>query len=475
MAVTVDTTIRTPRFIKGSDLKKQWGLERTVEAILIHHWGIDGQKQPNVVRWFTTDPENMGSSCHEVIGGNLASQICKWEDVAWHAGSRKWNAKTIGLELRPEADDETLATAASRIRAIRDVYGEIPLVPHQQVKNTSCPGRYMNLLYKLDEMATELKEDKPVAPHAVSPFEGRFTQRYGTDGGYKGHAGIDIAPPQPGQTGQPVRAMYDSTVRSLVRNAQPGNKKSTWAPGRTGNGMKLSTADGMGQGYNHVKPVSGLEVGDKVKAGETIGYNDRSGNQTAPHLHFETWADWRDHTSHYNPMLDFNKFDIRVGSGVALVGGGGGTSASKPSGGGSSSSSIQSWSNQPNGSSKFPSSFADLLADGKAGALTYGAHQIEMYQAGFRTNHLWDGKFEKLTITDTQLFLRSQGYYQVTKVKHGPVREGLALSVDGGAGFYFWYEFQRFLKARGFYKGALDGSALSMTIEAWQKWLNSRN
>lgn len=165
----------------------------------------------------------------------------------------------------------------------------------------------------------------------VSPFEGRFTQNHGDKGGYPGHKGVDIAPPKPGQVGMPVYAAFDGTWQEIVRNAKPGNKSSTWAPRRTGNGGLISNPDGEGNGYNHMRPLDHFKVGDKVVAGQLLGYNDRSGNQTGPHLHFELWADWRNSNSDYAPEKAFAKFGIEEGSAPERTS----VAPVKPSGGGS--------------------------------------------------------------------------------------------------------------------------------------------
>lgn len=148
----------------------------------------------------------------------------------------------------------------------------------------------------------------------ISPFEGRVTANHHTRGGYTGHRGFDIAPPKPGQTGLPVYAAFAGTVRELHRTAKPGNKNSTWAPYRTGNGGLIANPDGEGNGYNHMTPLASLKVGDKVAAGELIGHNDRSGTQSGPHLHFEMWKDWRNAFSDYDPRLAFDAHKVTPGS-----------------------------------------------------------------------------------------------------------------------------------------------------------------
>lgn len=146
-------------------------------------------------------------------------------------------------------------------------------------------------------------------PRMVSPFEGRVTAQWR---GYKNHAGMDIAPPKPGQTGRPVYSAFDGVVIRTASGVRHGNRKSTWAPGRTGNGVLIRNADGEANGYNHVRPI--VKSGQRVKAGDIIGYNDTSGNQSGPHLHFELWANWRNAGSDYDPRLAFDKFGIKPGS-----------------------------------------------------------------------------------------------------------------------------------------------------------------
>lgn len=132
--------------------------------------------------------------------------------------------------------------------------------------------------------------------------------------------------------GLPVYAVFAGTVVRTARGVKAGNRRSTWAPGRTGNGVLVRNPDGEGNGYNHVNPV--VKAGQKVKAGDLIGYNDRSGNQTGPHLHLELWADWRNSNSDYDPRRAFKKFGVVPGSHPVTTGTSGGNTSentSKPS------------------------------------------------------------------------------------------------------------------------------------------------
>lgn len=107
------------------------------------------------------------------------------------------------------------------------------------------------------------------------PSHGRVSQRYGVPGVLSGypHAGIDIA------GGGKTYATADGTVYRTG---------SGILGGRSGLGIGLSHGGGMFSYYGH-NPVGGIQVspGQKVKAGQHIGYQGATGNVTGTHLHFE--------------------------------------------------------------------------------------------------------------------------------------------------------------------------------------------
>jgi len=92
-----------------------------------------------------------------------------------------------------------------------------------------------------------------------------YGQRWG-----KLHTGIDLAE----SSGTHVYAWKSGTVTL-----------SSWAGGY-GNCILVKHSDGTTSRYAHLSGYN-CSVGDKVAAGELIGYVGSTGNSTGPHLHFE--------------------------------------------------------------------------------------------------------------------------------------------------------------------------------------------
>ncbi|MEV7331719.1 M23 family metallopeptidase [Micromonospora sp. NPDC093244] len=114
------------------------------------------------------------------------------------------------------------------------------------------------------------KTTKPT-PAWVDPMPGAsvtscYGQRWGTL-----HAGIDLALP----SGTPIRAAAAGTV------TQAGDAADGY-----GNSVFVDHGNGYLTHYAHQSRIA-VTVGQKVKAGQVIGYEGATGDATGPHLHFE--------------------------------------------------------------------------------------------------------------------------------------------------------------------------------------------
>jgi murein DD-endopeptidase MepM/ murein hydrolase activator NlpD len=84
------------------------------------------------------------------------------------------------------------------------------------------------------------------------------------------HTGLDFAAP----TGTPIMAVASGTITEVGYSGAYGNRTIETLP------------DGTDLWYCHQNEF-GTAVGDKVKAGQVIGYVGSTGNVTGPHLHLE--------------------------------------------------------------------------------------------------------------------------------------------------------------------------------------------
>ncbi|MEV8512374.1 peptidoglycan DD-metalloendopeptidase family protein [Dactylosporangium sp. NPDC051484] len=123
----------------------------------------------------------------------------------------------------------------------------------------------------------------PAAPVWVSPLPGRTAEPGFRPGS---HVGVDIMAP----TGTPIRAASAGTVVTVACNITWGfscdRVGNRWITG-CGWYVKIQHADGISTLYCHMVRRGVVNVGQKVTAGQLIGYVGSSGNSSAPHLHFE--------------------------------------------------------------------------------------------------------------------------------------------------------------------------------------------
>ena len=136
------TTINESQTAKGFTpaalVPAAFGRKRTIDGIVIHHWGVLGQRHDDVVKFFVSGPGS--TSAHFVVSAGRIDCLVSPADAAWHSGNAVGNATTIGIECHPEATDADYATVAELVRYLRDQYGPLPLSPHRQWNATACPG-----------------------------------------------------------------------------------------------------------------------------------------------------------------------------------------------------------------------------------------------------------------------------------------------------------------------------------------------
>lgn len=134
-------------------------------GIVIHHWGNDGQSHDGVAAYLARADGN--TSAHYVASAGRVTQLVHDYDRAWHCYGN--NARTIGIECRPECDNGDFETVAQLIAAIRDEWGFLPLSGHQDHYATACPGRWQARLNELDARALAIQGGGPATPTPPAP------------------------------------------------------------------------------------------------------------------------------------------------------------------------------------------------------------------------------------------------------------------------------------------------------------------
>ena len=123
-----------------------------------------------------------------------------------------------------------------------------------------------------DDTVKKFTYGKPLAgsPPITSQF-GVIRNIPGSPSFGKPHGGTDFGVPE----GTPVYAVTDGTV-----------DETSWDDTGFGNWIQISDADGYSALFGHLSQKV-AKGGDKVKAGDLIGYSGNTGHSTGPHLHFE--------------------------------------------------------------------------------------------------------------------------------------------------------------------------------------------
>jgi biotin carboxyl carrier protein len=165
---------------------------------------------------------------------------------------------TRGETVSRDSDRDALAQAAGT-----DLVAE---AERSAAERTSALG---NLAQAAEKEAAEIALNRWVLP--IAPGAYHLTARFGEYGLWSHyHTGLDFAAP----TGTPIHAITNGVVTSASFDGAYGNK------------TVLTLDDGTELWFCHQSAFN-VSVGDKVRAGDLIGYVGGTGHVTGPHLHVE--------------------------------------------------------------------------------------------------------------------------------------------------------------------------------------------
>jgi murein DD-endopeptidase MepM/ murein hydrolase activator NlpD len=138
---------------------------------------------------------------------------------------------------------------------------------------SSRAGARIVPLVKAEPMNVAPRVTMDEKPTWVRPVNGyRLTGRFGSVSGLwsTSHTGLDFAAP----TGAPIRSVADGVVTKAGYDGSYGYK------------TVVSLPDGGEVWYCHQNEIS-VRKGQRLSAGDVVGYVGTSGNVTGSHLHLE--------------------------------------------------------------------------------------------------------------------------------------------------------------------------------------------
>lgn len=148
------TNYDSPNFTKGRDSLAVFGVKRSINHIVIHHWG-DPRANPTfdgVINWLCN--RNSGVSAHAVAEAGRVAFLVNLPDVAWAAGNALGNAQGIQIECNPRMSKADFETVCELVADYRNWHGDLLITSHDYWTNTSCPGKWN--IFDIDKRAYEI-------------------------------------------------------------------------------------------------------------------------------------------------------------------------------------------------------------------------------------------------------------------------------------------------------------------------------
>jgi len=142
MAYNFLTQYNSPNYTPAGDAVATWGRPRTIEKIAIHWWD-DPLNNPSFEGTINVlcNPARQASAHFVATGtGRRVACLVDIENASWATNSA--NPYSISIECDPRCRPEDYDVVGEIIAELRATYGNLPLMKHNDVVATRCPGNY---------------------------------------------------------------------------------------------------------------------------------------------------------------------------------------------------------------------------------------------------------------------------------------------------------------------------------------------
>ena len=167
-------TLASPNYTPAASVPSVYGQARKIAGVTIHWWNTPDKAGTHDATAAYLARAGGNTSAHYVVSKGRVTRLVDPKNAAWHAGSAKGNATTIGIECDPRDIPGTLPTIAALIQDLEKTYGSLKIYRHKDWRATTCPGDYSDQVQAL----VQLVNNGQKAPTAKAPAKAQTLEEW---------------------------------------------------------------------------------------------------------------------------------------------------------------------------------------------------------------------------------------------------------------------------------------------------------
>jgi murein DD-endopeptidase MepM/ murein hydrolase activator NlpD len=216
-------------------------------------------------------------------GGNLQTTLARLTESLDRVEGRQTNALAAieeSYEARARRIRTVLADAGLEPTKTPDAPAGGPFVAYRPPANA---GAFEKQVYRVNVARAEV--DRLAVKIAAVPLHKPVDGEIDTSSGF----GVRIDPFL-GRPAMHTGLDFRGDTGEAIRVTAPGTVVSAGWSGGYGRMVEVDHGNGLSTRYGHLSEID-VKVGDRLKAGQSVGRLGSTGRSTGPHLHYETRID----------------------------------------------------------------------------------------------------------------------------------------------------------------------------------------